>query len=312
MSKDFIERRNSYSPCRICPRECGVDRTIERGFCGSGTEMRVGRIAPHLWEEPFLSGQGIEEPVLGSGTVFFCGCNLGCVYCQNHKISGRNTEKIGIGREYNASELADAFLRLESSGVHNINLVTAAHYLPSVAECISLAKSKGLTVPVVYNSSGYEKAESLRELEGLVDIYLPDIKYFSSKYASDYSFAPDYPEVARAAVEEMYRQTGKPRFDSLGFMISGTAIRHLLLPGCDHDSVKIVEWIKERFGVDGVCLSLMNQYTPVVETEFPELSERISRNAYIRVVERAQKIGIERLYTQEDGTASESFIPDFL
>ena len=148
-------------------------------------------------------------------------------------------------------------------------------------------------------------------MEGLIDIYLPDIKYFSSKYAADYSFAPDYPEVARAAVEEMHRQTGKPRFDSKGFMLSGTAVRHLILPGCDMDSAKIVRWVRERFGSDGVCLSLMNQYTPVVETEFPELSERLSRKAYLRVIETAQDLGFDYLYTQEEGTASESFIPDF-
>ena len=300
-----------YGSCRLCPRECGVDRTKAFGFCGSGTAMRVARIAPHYWEEPFLSGQGIEEPVRGSGTVFFCGCNLGCVYCQNYKISRGKKCGTELGREYSPSALADEFLRLESEGVHNINLVTAAHFLPSVAETVAIARARGLSVPIVYNSSGYEKAESVAMLEGLVDIYLPDIKYFSSKYAKDYSFAPDYPQIARDAVKEMYRQTGKPRFDGNGFMVSGTAIRHLILPGCDGDSAKIVEWIGSEFGTDGICLSLMNQYTPVVETEFPELSERLPKKAYLRVIERAQELGFKYLYTQEDGTASESFIPDF-
>ena len=300
-----------YSECRLCPRNCGVDRGTKYGFCGSGTEMRVARIAPHYWEEPFLSGQGIEEPVLGSGTVFFCGCNLGCVYCQNYKISRGKKSGTELGKEYSASALADEFLRLEESGVHNINLVTSAHFLPSVANTVSIARARGLRIPIVYNSSGYEKAESVAMLDGLIDIYLPDIKYFSSKYAKDYSFAPDYPEVAREAVTEMYRQTGKPRFDENGFMLSGTAVRHLILPGCDGDSAKIVEWIGEKFGTDGVCLSLMNQYTPVVETEFPELSEILPKKAYLRVIERAQEIGFKYLFTQEDGTASESFIPDF-
>lgn len=273
--------------------------------------MRVARIAPHYWEEPFLSGQGIEEPVLGSGTVFFCGCNLGCVYCQNYKISRGKRCVTELGREYSPSELADEFLRLEQLGVHNINLVTSAHFLPSVAETVSIARARGLIVPIVYNSSGYEKAEALHMLDGLIQIYLPDVKYFSEKYARDYSFAPDYPQLAREAVCEMYRQTGKPIFDEKGFMLSGTAVRHLILPGCDGDSVKILNWLSERFGTDGVCLSLMNQYTPVVETDFPELSERLPKNAYLRVIEKAQALGFSYLFTQEDGTASESFIPDF-
>ena len=273
--------------------------------------MRVARIAPHYWEEPFLSGQGIEEPIRGSGTVFFCGCNLGCVYCQNYKISRGNTENIGIGREYTVSELADEFLRLEERGVHNINLVTAAHFLPSVAESIELSRLRGLKIPTVYNSSGYEKIESLKILNGLIDIYLPDIKYFSVNSASDYSFAPDYPEIARAALFEMCRQTGKPRFDGDGFLSRGTAVRHLILPGCDGDSLNIVKWLKDNFGEDGISLSLMNQYTPVVETKFPELSERLPRNAYLRVIEQAQSLGFKYLFTQDNGTASESFIPDF-
>lgn len=273
--------------------------------------MRVARIAPHYWEEPFLSGQGIEEPILGSGTVFFCGCNLGCVYCQNYKISRGRKNGAELGKVYSAEMLADEFLRLEEMGVHNINLVTSAHFLPGVAETVSIARTRGLRIPIVYNSSGYEKAESVNMLDGLIDIYLPDIKYFSSKYAKDYSFAHDYPEVAREAVTEMYRQTGKPRFDEKGFMLSGTAVRHLILPGCDGDSAKIVGWLKDKFGTDGICLSLMNQYTPVVETEFPELSERLPKKAYLRVIERAQELGFKYLFTQEDGTASESFIPDF-
>ena len=307
-----IEKESIYARCTLCPRNCGVDRYKSIGVCGSGTVMRVARIAPHYWEEPFLSGQGLEEPTRGSGTVFFCGCNHGCIYCQNYKISrGKKGGAQHLGREYSPSLLADEFLHLEQLGVHNINLVTAAHFLPSAAETIALARLRGLSIPLVYNSSGYEKAEALRMLDGLIDIYLPDIKYFSPKYSSDYSFAPDYPDVVRAAVLEMYRQSGKPRFDDSGFMIAGTAIRHLILPGCDGDSVKIVDWVHDTFGSDGVCLSLMNQYTPVVETDYPELSERLPKKAYIRVIEKAQALGFDHLFTQEDGTASESFIPDF-
>lgn len=272
--------------------------------------MRVARIAPHFWEEPFLSGQGIEAPVRGSGTVFFCGCNLGCVYCQNISIS-RTDPKREIGKAYSPSELADRFLQLEETGVHNINLVTAGHFLPSVAEALTLARQRGLSVPTVYNSSSYEKPEAIAKLEGLIDIYLPDMKYFSLKSSRDYSGAPDYPEVARKAIEEMFRQTGEPQFDQNGFMKVGTVIRHLILPGCDRDSMKVVDWIYERFGKGGVCLSLMNQYTPLNETPFPELSETLPRSAYLRVVMKAQRYGFKHLYTQEDGTASESFIPDF-
>ena len=304
------EKHEEYAECTLCPRNCKANRYSSHGFCNCGSEMLIARIAPHLWEEPFLSGQGIETPIRGSGTVFFCGCNLGCIYCQNFKIS-RPSPNSNFGKIYSPNRLADEFIRLQETGVHNINLVTAGHFLPSVAESIRLSRKRGLRIPTVYNSSGYEKVSSLRKLEGLIDIYLPDLKYFSKKSSADYSAAPDYPEIARAAIEEMYRQTGKPRFDSNGFMQSGTAIRHLILPGCDFDSTRIIAWIHENFGSDGVCLSIMNQYTPVNETTFPELSETLPRSAYIRVVEKAQTLGFKHLYTQEDGTASESFIPNF-
>ena len=273
--------------------------------------MRVSRIAPHPWEEPFLSGQGLEEPIRGSGTVFFCGCNLGCVYCQNYRISRRPSEQASPGRDVSPSELADEMLRLQSEGVHNINLVTATHFLPSVAESIIISRKRGLSIPTVYNTSGYEKVAALRMLDGLIDIYLPDLKYLSEKLAEDYSGAPDYPTVATEAIKEMYRQTGKPRFDSDGFMKSGTAVRHLILPGCDSDSRKTVRYLHEEYGSDGICLSLMNQYTPREGLPFPELTEKLPRSAYLRVVEEAQRLGFRYLYTQDEGTASESFIPDF-
>lgn len=311
-----------YKQCHLCPRECGVDREVDCGYCGCGNVMRVARIAPHYWEEPFLSGMGLEYPVRGSGTVFFCGCSLGCVYCQNYRISRPNSrietvsaEDSGktkfLGWDVTPKELAFELLKLEENGVHNINFVTPSQYLPSIIRTIELAKSSGLTIPIVYNTSGYEKAASLKLLNGLVDIYLPDMKYFSAKYALDYSNAPDYPEKAIAAIEEMYRQTGKPKFDTKGFMLSGTAVRHLVLPGCDADTVKILELLYERFASDGVTVSLMNQYTPVTESKYPELTERLPQRAYLRTVERAQKLGFKYLYTQEEGTASESFIPDF-
>lgn len=323
-SYDLEIFESEYKSCRICPRECGADRTFGRGFCGCDRNMRIARIAPHLWEEPFLSGMGLEETIKGSGTVFFYGCNLGCIYCQNYRISKLDCSNHAAIPEkskeidekiYSPKALSECFLSLEKNGVHNINLVTAAHYLPSVRETLRIAKSSGLSIPVVYNTSGYEKSEAIASLEGLVDIYLPDMKYLSTKIANDYSHAPDYPSIAKKAITEMYRQTGKPKFDDKGFMLSGTAIRHLVLPGCDADSVKVLEWIRETFGIDGVTVSIMSQYTPVIKGDlaekYPELTEKLSMRAYLRVVEKAQAIGFKYLYTQELGSASESFIPDF-
>lgn len=311
-----------YNKCCLCPRDCGVNRKTANGYCGCGSVMRVARIAPHYWEEPFLSGMGLEYPVRGSGAVFFCGCSLGCVYCQNYRISRPKNYMETVSAEHSGKaklpgwdiapkELAFELLKLEENGVHNINFVTPSQYLPSVIRTIEFAKSLGLTVPIVYNTSGYEKVEALKLLKGLIDIYLPDMKYYSAKYASDYSNAPDYPEKAIAAIEEMYRQTGKPRFDTKGFMLSGTTVRHLVLPGCDADSAKVLELLYDRFASDGVTVSLMNQYTPITESHFPELTERLPQRAYLRTVERAQKLGFKYLYTQDEGTASESFIPDF-
>ena len=308
-----------YKHCTLCPRACGVSRlnhSFSNGFCGYGSVMRISRIAPHLWEEPFLSGQGLEATVKGSGTVFFCGCNLGCVYCQNHKISrspvlSAENGDLLLGRDYSPDELADEMLRLQELGVHNINLVTAVHFLPSVVISLELARKRGLTLTTVYNSSGYEKTEALRMLDGLIDVYLPDFKYLSPKFSEDYSSAADYPDIAKKAINEMFRQTGKPLFDSCGFMLKGTAVRHLILPGCDSDSQRIVKLLFDTYGNDGITLSLMNQYTPRDDLPFPELTEPLPYAAYLRVIEAAQALGFRYLYTQQEGTASESFIREF-
>lgn len=300
---------SDYQNCMLCPFECGVDRTNGKlGRCRSDAEMRIARIAPHFWEEPCLSGQGIEDPIKGSGTVFFTGCSLRCVYCQNQKISRPSGD---IGKTYSSQELADEFLRLQEMGVHNINLVTATHFIPSVINALDIAKALGLKIPVVYNCSGYEFLSSLKLLDGYVDVYLPDFKYFSDRSAERYSSVSNYRDVCLEAIREMYRQTGKPLFSDDGFMLKGTIIRHLILPGNDLDSRKIISLIHENFGSDGVGLSLMSQYTPVCETPFPELSETLPRAAYIRVVEHAQKLGFYLLYTQDGESASESFIPEF-
>lgn len=300
---------SEYSACRLCTFECGVDRVNGKlGRCRSSAEMRIARIAPHYWEEPCLSGQGIEDEIKGSGTVFFTGCALRCVYCQNQKISRPSGE---IGQIYAPERLADEFLRLQDMGVHNINLVTASHFIPSVIKAIDIAKTRGLSLPIVFNCGGYESVSSLKMLDGYVDIYLPDFKYYSYKNAENYSFAPNYREICLEAIKEMQRQTGRPIFSKNGFMLKGTIIRHLILPGNDLDSRKVISLIHEKFGGDGVGLSLMSQYTPVCETPYPELSETLPSSAYLRVVKHAQKLGFELLYTQDGGSASESFIPEF-
>ena len=299
---------DAYKKCEICPFRCGVDRTSARGRCGSGSEMRVARIAPHYWEEPCLSGQGIEEPIRGSGTVFFTGCSLRCVFCQNAKISRKGNE---LGKAYTPSELADEFLKLQENGVHNVNLVTATHFAPSVINAIEIAKSRGLSIPIVYNCSGYEAPKTLKMLDGLIDIYMPDFKYFSPRLSELYSKAADYPEVCKRAIDVMKTQTGYPLFDENGFMLKGTLVRHLILPGSDADSRKIVSYLHESYGNDGIALSLMSQYTPMPDLSFPELTEKLPKSAYLRVVSHAQSLGFKYLYTQDGDSASESFIPEF-
>jgi putative pyruvate formate lyase activating enzyme len=298
-----------YKNCKLCPFECGADRTAGKlGRCASTEKMRVARIAPHYWEEPCLSGQGIEDPVKGSGTVFFVGCSLGCIFCQNKKISDNHSS---LGINLNEYELSDKFLYLEQLGVHNINLVTASHFAPSVAKAISIAKSKGLTLPTVYNCSGYEKTETLKILDGLIDIYMPDFKFYSSILSSQYANCGNYREITEDAVKEMNRQTGSPVFDIKGFMKKGTLVRHLVLPGSDADSRKIISLLHNDYGNDGIALSVMSQYTPSDDIPFPELTEKLSNAAYLRVVEHAQKLGFNYLYTQSGESADESFIPEF-
>lgn len=297
-----------YSACRLCPFECGVDRRKKKGRCTEGAETRVALAYPHLWEEPCLSGQGIENPVKGSGTVFFVGCSLGCVFCQNARISRKNSD---VGRVLKAEQLSDEFLRLQSLGVHNINLVTAAHFTPEIIKAIEIARGRGLKLPIVYNSSGYESEKTLDMLRGYIDIYMPDFKYFSERLSLLYSGAKDYPRVCRNAIRRMHAQVGNPRFDEKGFMISGVIVRHLILPGSDADSRKILSAVYEDFGDSGIVLSLMNQYTPMSDVPYPELTEKLPESAYLRVVEKAEKLGFKYLYTQSGEAASESFIPEF-
>ncbi len=278
---------------------CGADREREVGLCGAGQTPRVAKIMLHEWEEPFISG------TRGSGAVFFSGCNLGCVYCQNHEIRDG-----GVGVCMNEDALAQAYLQLQQDGAHNINLVTAAPYVPEIAESLRRAKSLGLTIPVVYNTSGYEKVEALRKLDGLVDVYLPDWKYVSPLLSKKFSNAPDYANVASAAIEEMFRQVGELKLDENGIAVRGLVIRHLILPGCADDSRSVLDEIVKRFPLS-IHLSLMSQYTPqVYTTEFP-LNRRITQREYDRVISYALSLGLYNILIQQRDSAQSVYTPQF-
>ncbi len=288
--------------CNLCPRECSVDRSNGKiGYCGETSRIRVARTSLHQWEEPCITGEH------GSGTVFFTGCNLKCIFCQNHNIADGS-----VGKVFSVEELAEAFLRLQEKNASNINLVTAGHFVKQVAEALIVAKEKGLTIPVVYNSSGYETVESLRLLEGLVDVYLPDCKYFSSEIAKKYSNAENYFEVAAKAIEEMVRQTGKPVFDNeKGTMLKGVIVRHLVLPGHTKDSMAVLNYLWDKYG-DAVYISVMNQYTPMVhQALYKNLNRRVTKREYDRVLDYLLSLGVENAFIQEGETAKESFVPKF-
>jgi len=287
--------------CTLCPRNCGVDRTVgDVGYCGAPADIRIARAALHMWEEPCLVGAS------GSGTVFFSGCNMKCLFCQNHNIAiGQTGKSITIDR------LAEIFLELQEKGATNINLVTPTHYIPQIRKALLLAKSQGLTLPIVYNTGNYEKAESLKLLEGLIDIYLPDFKYFSALLSKSYSFAADYFSYAANALEEMYRQTGPCSFHEKGMLQRGIIVRHLILPGQVKDSKKILHYLYDTYG-NNIWISIMNQYTPMPHvSHIPELNQPLSRDEYDRVVDYAIRLGIENAFIQEGETALESFIPPF-
>ena len=291
---------SDISECRLCPRNCGVDRTQGlKGYCGMSGEIRLARAALHMWEEPCISG------VNGSGAVFFSGCPLRCVYCQNHSIALGN-----IGKAVTLDRLVDIFFELKEKGAHNINLVTPTHYVPQIAEALLRARNKGLELPVVYNTSSYENVETLKLLDGLIDIYLPDFKYYSPELAARYSHAPDYPQVATAAIHEMLRQTGKPVFEG-DMMRRGVIVRHLVLPGHTKESMAVVSHLLQEYGND-IYIRIMNQYTPMESLEgYPELKRRVTDREYNKVIDFALEAGLENGFIQEGDTAKESFIPDF-
>ena len=285
--------------CRLCPRACGADRTRTRGLCGANDRIEAARASLHKWEEPPISG------VRGSGTVFFSHCSLGCVYCQNRQISRREA----AGQEITIAGLARTFLSLEQQGAHNINLVTGAHYAPHIVEALRLARKEGLSVPVVYNSSGYETIETLQLLDGWIDIYLPDYKYYSSYYADRYSHAADYRETAVTAITEMVWQTDAPQYNADGMLTRGTVIRHLMLPGLGGDTAQVLRDIAVRFG-DRVLVSLMRQYTPFGMQDWPELDRTITDAEYAEACALFCELGLGGFF-QQDESISESFIPAF-
>ncbi len=287
--------------CRLCPRECRADRAKgELGYCRMPMEPYAARAALHHWEEPCISG------TKGSGAVFFSGCTLRCVYCQNQKIAEGT-----FGERVSEERLSEIFLELEEQGAHNLNLVTAGHFLPSVIEALRRAKARGLHIPVVYNTGGYEKVSSIRGLEGLVDIWLPDYKYESRYLAGRYSHAPDYPVQVKKAVEEMVRQAGAPVFDAAGLLQRGVIVRHLVLPGCVSDSKDVLEVLHDAWG-DRIWVSILNQYTPLPHVRaYPELSRRVTGEEYEEVVDYALFLGMRQVYIQQGDCAKERFIPAF-
>ena len=293
--------RHLMEACCLCPRECGVNRLEgKKGFCGVDAKVMVARAALHMWEEPCISGKE------GSGAVFFSGCSLGCGFCQNRQISGGQS-----GKQITIEHLVEIFLNLQEQKANNINLVTAGQFLPQVAEALKRAKAQGLHIPVVYNSSGYEKAEILKILDGLVDIYLPDFKYMDSELAEKYSHAKDYPQVAKLALEEMVRQVGMPEFDSRGMMKRGVIVRHLLLPGHVKNSKNVLKYLYETYG-DKIYISMMSQYTPMpTMKDDPQLSRKVTDREYERLIDYAISLGLNNGFIQEGETAKDSFIPEF-
>ena len=290
----------NLSKCDICPRKCGINREKdELGFCQMKDKIKIARYSLHYWEEPIISGE------TGSGTIFFSGCNLKCIFCQNYKISSEN-----IGKEISVERLKEICLELQNMGANNINLVTGTHFLSLIKEALILAKKEGLTIPIVYNTTSYENVESLKEMEGLIDIYLPDLKYYDNKLAENFSLANNYFEIATNAIKEMVRQTGKPVIEN-NIMKKGVIVRQLLLPNHLEDSKKIIKYLHDTYNED-IYISIMNQYTPIKKFDkYPELNRTLTDKEYDELVNYACDLNITQAFIQEGETCKESFIPDF-
>ncbi|MGD9567728.1 MAG: radical SAM protein [Sedimentibacter sp.] len=300
MDSNFSEYKKIYSDCTLCPRNCHVDRTKVNGYCRETKELVVARAALHMWEEPCISG------TKGSGTVFFSGCSVGCVYCQNHNIASGKAGKI-----ISTERLAEIFMELQYKGAHNINLVTPSHYVPHIIEAVNISKNNGFNIPIVYNTSGYEKTETLQLLDGIVDIYLPDLKYMNENIALKYSNCNDYFSYTSKALKKMVKQVGKPQFDSDGIMTKGVIVRHMMLPGCLEDSKNVIKYLHDTFD-DKIFISIMNQYTPLPHViKYPEINRKITDDEYETLIDYAVNLGVENGFIQDGETQSESFIPEF-
>lgn len=287
--------------CSLCPRMCGTDRAAgQKGFCGGGNLVRVARAALHYWEEPCISGES------GSGTVFFSGCTMRCVFCQNKEIS-----RSKVGKEITIERLAEIYLELAAKGANNINLVTPMHYAPQIIAALDIARKNGLTLPIVWNTGGWERRESIAAVRDYADIWLSDFKYFDSSLGESLSKAPNYFSVAAAALDQMVKQTCEPVFDENGIMRRGVIVRHLMLPGHLDDTKNVLRFLYENYG-DSIWISIMNQYTPMCsDPRFPELSRTVSDEEYNEAIDFACELGIENAFVQEGGTVGESFIPPF-
>lgn len=295
-------KKKLLEECKLCPRMCKVNRIGGQiGVCGMGANLTLARAALHHWEENCISGTH------GSGAVFFTGCNMRCIFCQNHRIAV-GQEGISITEE----RLADIFCELQEKGAHNINLVTPTHFVPQICSALDYAKEKGLHLPIVYNTSGYECEETLRMLEGYVDIYLPDFKYMDQEVAKSYSKAPNYPEVAKKAIDQMVRQVGECQFDEqTGLLKRGVIVRHLVLPGNIKNSKQILSYLYETYK-NTIYYSIMSQYTPMPHmNEHPLLKRKVTKREYDKVLDYALSIGIENGFMQNGKVAKDSFIPDF-
>lgn len=288
---------DALASCRLCPRECGADRRVSRGFCGEGGTVRISRAEPHHWEEPPISGKG------GAGTVFFTGCTLRCCYCQNFEISS-----LGKGFGLTVKELRDCFLRLMDMGAENIELVSPTQFVPQITEALDMLGSNRPTV--VYNTGGYEKAETIAMLEGYVDVYLPDLKYYDSELSMKYSGAADYFDKTIEAIITMQKQVGRPVIED-GLMKKGVIVRHLVLPSCRKDSIRLVKELREVFEPEDILVSLMSQYTPMFKAaDFKELSRKTSTFEYESVLKAVEEAGFEGFF-QERSSADEDYVPEF-
>lgn len=292
---------NKYENCLLCPRKCGINRAIgQTGVCGVSAEIRVARAALHYWEEPCISGKK------GSGAVFFSGCSLHCVFCQNREISDGKAGKV-ISKE----RLSDIFIELAGKGANNINLVTPGQYIPDIVWAVNDARSRGMKLPIVYNTSGYENVTELKLLDGIVDVYLPDFKYMDSALSAKYSRAKDYPSVAKQALSEMVRQQPDVVIDdATGLIQRGVIVRQLLLPGHVNDAKAILKYLHDTYQ-NSIYISMMSQFTPIALKDYPEINRTVTRREYERLIDYAIKIGITNAFIQEGDVAKDSFIPAF-